>query len=245
MSALALKRVTADIQNIKRSNLEKEHIYVSVNDDDVFNFQALIIGPETKDSPYQNGFYLFDINVPSNYPFSPPKVKFMTLDGKTRFNPNLYKCGKVCLSVLNTWSGPGWTSAHTLTSVLVVLQSLLHEHPIQNEPGYEKEDGVKSKNYNNVLAYQNINFATIELIKNPPEKFEVFKDIMIKYLVNNIEKYNTFINSYMELDGLVLKSGIYNMTVKTEFKLLQEKLMLLYSEYEELYKQDIKNDKKE
>ena len=236
MSALALKRITADIQNIKRSNLEQENIYVSVNDDNLFNFQALIIGPETKDSPYQYGFYLFDIDVPKNYPFEPPKVKFMTLDGKTRFNPNLYKCGKVCLSVLNTWSGPGWTSAHTLTSVLVVLQSLLHEHPIQNEPGYEKEDGIKSKNYNNVIAYQNINFATIELIRNLPEKFTVFKDIMIKFLVNNIDKYNNFINRYIELDGLVLKSGIYNMTVKVDIKGLQERLMLLYSEYEELYK---------
>lgn len=236
MSALALKRITADIQNIKRSNLEQENIYVSVNDDNLFNFQALIIGPETKDSPYQYGFYLFDIDVPKNYPFEPPKVKFMTLDGKTRFNPNLYKCGKVCLSVLNTWSGPGWTSAHTLTSVLLVLQSLLHEHPIQNEPGYEKEDGVKSISYNNVIAYQNINFATIETIRNPPEGFEIFKDIMIKYLVNNIEKYNKFIENYMEFDGLTLKSGIYSMVLNYDIKQVQEKLMILYSKYEDLYK---------
>lgn len=236
MSKIASKRVLADIKNIQRSDLEKENIYVSVNDDNIFNFQALIIGPEIKNAPYQHGFYLFDINIPQSYPFDPPKVKFMTLDGKTRFNPNLYKCGKVCLSILNTWSGPGWTSAHTLTSILLVLQSLLHEHPIQNEPGYEKEEGIKSTNYNNVLAYQNINFATIEIIENPPQGFEVFKDIMIKYLVNNIDKYNSFINKYIEYDGLTLKSGIYNMTLKYDIKQVQEKLMILYSKYENLYK---------
>ena len=27
---------------------------------------------------------------------------------QVRFNPNLYNCGKVCLSLLGTWSGPGW-----------------------------------------------------------------------------------------------------------------------------------------
>lgn len=27
--------------------------------------------------------------------------------GKVRFNPNLYNCGKVCLSLLGTW-GDNW-----------------------------------------------------------------------------------------------------------------------------------------
>jgi hypothetical protein len=26
---------------------------------------------------------------------------------------NLYNCGKVCLSLLGTWSGPGWDPAHS------------------------------------------------------------------------------------------------------------------------------------
>ena len=35
----------------------------------------------------------------------------MTGGGTVRFNPNLYNCGKVCLSLLGTWSGgkgEGW-----------------------------------------------------------------------------------------------------------------------------------------
>ena len=43
-----------------------------------------------------------------------------------RFNPNLYNCGKVCLSLLGTWSGPGWDpKASTLLQVLVSIQSLI------------------------------------------------------------------------------------------------------------------------
>ena len=33
------------------------------------------------------------------------KLTYLTNDGNTRFHPNLYRNGKVCLSVLNTWRG--------------------------------------------------------------------------------------------------------------------------------------------
>lgn len=55
-----------------------------------------------------------------------------------RFNPNLYKNGKVCLSILGTWTGPAWSPALTLEKVFVSIQSLLSEQPYTNEPGYEK-----------------------------------------------------------------------------------------------------------
>ena len=43
-----------------------------------------------------------------------------------RFNPNLYNCGKVCLSLLGTWAGPGWNpKTSTLLQVLVSIQSLI------------------------------------------------------------------------------------------------------------------------
>lgn len=62
--------------------------------------------------------------------------------GGLRLNPNLYNCGKVCLSLLGTWSGSGcekWNSAHsTMLQVLISIQALvLNEKPYFNEPGYE------------------------------------------------------------------------------------------------------------
>jgi baculoviral IAP repeat-containing protein 6 len=61
--------------------------------------KALIIGPEG--TPYENGCFEFDIMLPTNYPDAPPLVKLTTTGGGTvRFNPNLYNCGKVCLSLL-------------------------------------------------------------------------------------------------------------------------------------------------
>lgn len=233
MSNLSLKRINADIKNICRSNLEKENIYVWVNDENIYNMRALIIGPKTENSPYKGGFYFFDINIPKNYPLEPPIVKFITTDGKVRFNPNLYCNGKVCLSILNTWNGPGWTTASTLTMVLLSLQSILHEHPIQNEPGYENENGEKSKNYNNVIAYYNIKIATLDMINKPPNGFEVFSDIMKKYLIENIDLYNKFIKEYSKYEGMYLTSGIYHMRInKYNIYKLQEELMILYSKFE-------------
>jgi len=60
---------------------------------------ALIIGPF--DTPYEGGFFYFYIRCPPDYPIRPPRVRLMsTGGGRVRFNPNLYKNGKVCLSIL-------------------------------------------------------------------------------------------------------------------------------------------------
>ena len=55
MSSLAIKRISADIKNIRRNNLDEQNIFVSVNEENIFKIKALIIGP--KDTPYENGFY--------------------------------------------------------------------------------------------------------------------------------------------------------------------------------------------
>mgnify|MGYP000902727291 CR=1 FL=1 len=70
------------------------------------------VGAGPEDSPYENGLFEFDILLGASYPSAPPTVNFVTTGGgKVRFNPNLYNCGKVCLSLLGTWSGPGWDPA--------------------------------------------------------------------------------------------------------------------------------------
>ena len=84
-------------------------------------------------TPYEFGMYLFSVKIPDDYPFQPPKVKHLTTDGVFRTNPNLYANGKVCLSILGTWSGPGWTQILTLRTMLLSIQTLFCEDPLQNE----------------------------------------------------------------------------------------------------------------
>jgi ubiquitin-protein ligase len=114
-------------------------VYLRVDNDRVDVMRAMIVGPQ--DTPYDLGLFVFDIYLPPNYPEEPPKVLFVTNGkGSFRFNPNLYSGqGKVCLSLLGTWSGPGWNpSQSTLLQVLISIQAMiLNETPFLNEPGWE------------------------------------------------------------------------------------------------------------
>lgn len=74
--------------------------------------QFLII--PRRDTPYANAPFLFDMLLPPDFPSSPPSVQFLTTGGgRVRFNPNLYDSGKVCLSLLGTWSGEKWIPGHS------------------------------------------------------------------------------------------------------------------------------------
>ena len=155
MNNSAIKRILFDRKLLLKNPLDSLGIYIIFDDDDVYSAKALIIGP--RDTPYHMGYYLFDIKFPDNYPFSPPKVKLETLDpnSKIRLNPNLYTNGKVCLSILNTWSGPKWNPCQNISSVLISIQSILNENPLHNEPGWENETGSINEAYNNIITHEN------------------------------------------------------------------------------------------
>lgn len=70
----------------------------------VANSKIMIAGPDG--TPYAGGLFEFDCLIPLEYPHKPPLMHLRTTGGGTvRFNPNLYNCGKVCLSLLGTWPG--------------------------------------------------------------------------------------------------------------------------------------------
>lgn len=226
---LAQKRITKDIKNYVNSDLNDVGIYCHIDDSNIKNIKALIIGP--KDTPYENGFYLFDINFPNDYPFSPPKVKFLTYEYGIRFNPNLYINGKVCLSILGTWSGPSWTTCLNLNTVLLSIQSLLCNNPIQNEPGFENENSERSKNYSEIVMYHNIATATLKIIEKPPSGFDVFSDIMKKHFIKNIDFYRKYLDSNKEKHNKIINSSIYSMKITLNIDLLKSKLEFLYDKF--------------
>lgn len=77
-------------------------IFIRVDESRLDLLRCLITGPF--ETPYSLGCFFFDILL-NDYPQKPPKVQFLTTDaGRVRFNPNLYNCGKVCLSLLGTVS---------------------------------------------------------------------------------------------------------------------------------------------
>ncbi|XP_062188925.1 putative ubiquitin-conjugating enzyme E2 38 [Phragmites australis] len=159
--------------------LEKDlpgSIYVRVAEDRMDLLRAAIIGP--KGTPYHDGLFFFDVHFPPCYPSGPPLVYYHS--GGLRINPNLYNCGKVCLSLLGTWRGKGcekWNPTQsTMLQVLVSIQALiLNEKPYFNEPGYEANANTPHGE-RNATDYNDNTFlhscrTMLYSLRRPPEHF--------------------------------------------------------------------------
>lgn len=156
-------------------------IFLRVDESRTDVLQALITGP--LGTPYGGGCFQFDIYLDQNYPSGSPKVNLETTgNGSVRFNPNLYNCGKVCLSLLGTWQGASnesWDeNTSTLLQVLVSIQSLiLVTEPYFNEPGYESRydessSKAKSARYSRNIRVETVRWALTNQIATPSEGFE-------------------------------------------------------------------------
>ena len=195
-----IKRIASDVKYILNNDrsLSLENIYYKHDEENILKGYALIIGQ--KNTPYAYGYYFFEFNFPDNYPFSPPVVRYLTNDGITRFNPNLYTNGKVCLSVLNTWSGESWTACQTISSILLTLSSILCDNPLLNEPGVQENNNDAINKYNYLITYKNVEFSICKII-NYMQNYDISTsastskdDIIIMYKFKNII-YETFINN--------------------------------------------------
>ncbi|KAK6240731.1 Ubiquitin-conjugating enzyme E2 - like 10 [Theobroma cacao] len=170
-----LKKVQQD-WNILQNNLP-DGIYVRVYEDRMDLLRAVIVG--AYGTPYQDGLFFFDFHLPPEYPDVPPSAYYHS--GGWRINPNLYEEGKVCLSLLNTWTGRGnevWDSlSSSILQVLVSLQGLvLNSRPYFNEAGYDKQVGT-AEGEKNSLAYNENTFllnckSMMYLMRKPPKDFE-------------------------------------------------------------------------
>ena len=84
--------------------------------DDLRHWQGTIFGP--KDTSYEGGIFKIDIQIPNEYPFKPPKMKFNT----KIWHPNISsQTGAICLDILKN----EWTPALTIRTALISLQALL------------------------------------------------------------------------------------------------------------------------
>ena len=201
-SLLNTKRILREFSSLQKSlpfNYETS-IFFRYCEDSINKIKFLIIGP--KDTPYQDGCYIFDMLLPTSYPLTNPRVNFLTTGkGTVRFNPNLYNNGKVCLSLLGTWQGETWNENSTILQVLVSIQSLiLIDHPYFNEPGYQSSYGTPSgmetsRKYNEEVQSNNIRWAIIDNILNPvPEFADIIKthfSIKKNEIIKLAEKWET------------------------------------------------------
>jgi ubiquitin-conjugating enzyme (huntingtin interacting protein 2) len=114
-------RIRVEILKFKND----DDITLEVKNDNMKTLIGIIDGP--KDSAYEGGKFKVDIYIPDDYPFVPPKMKFIT----KVWHPNISSVtGAICIDILKEHS---WSPALNLKTVLISLQSLLNE-PIPDDP---------------------------------------------------------------------------------------------------------------
>lgn len=229
----ALKRIlNKDIREIENQKLNDLGIYINFDEENMLQAKAMITGP--KGSLYENGFLFFNITFPNNYPYAPPDLSYISRN-KIRIHPNLYVghhpsgYGKVCLSILGTWSGPKWTTIMDITTVLITIQSLLDNNPLHHEPGQEKENGQINNYYNEVIRYETLNTLLIRNFIDPVPGFEIFHENMIseisKFDKNKvIEEVETLIKRSDGKEKMIITVPIYRIKASLDYK----KLLLNY-----------------
>lgn len=201
-------------------------IYYTHDDVDWRKGYAMIVGPEG--TPYAHCPLMFMFTLPADYPISNPKVVFLTSDGKTRFHPNLYVEGKVCLSILGTWSGPSWIASMTISTVLTSILSLLEENPIVNEPGWEKYtlEHKRAKDYAEYVKHALVSHSFREFCKwkegNMPPVWARFEDDLDEIGDGIMGKLYEVISENASNDEVKYESVVYNMAGTTNWKVLKD-----------------------
>ncbi|ELU16979.1 hypothetical protein CAPTEDRAFT_224111 [Capitella teleta] len=166
-------------------------------------FSVMIEGPSH--TPYEDGLFIFDVQLGSDYPESPPSVHYISFCTE-RLNPNLYEEGKVCVSLLGTWTGRGtevWSSKSSLLQVIISIQGLiLVSEPYYNEAGYEKQRGCQqahenSRMYNEMAILKMVqSMARMALQSNP-----VFQDEIKEFLQSHGPRMYKRLSSWMTAEN--------------------------------------------
>jgi len=93
MAGAALRRLMAEHKQL--SSNPPEGIFAGpVDEENFLEWEALITGPEG--TCWEGGIFPAKLVFPTDYPLSPPKMKFNC----DMFHPNVYADGRVCISIL-------------------------------------------------------------------------------------------------------------------------------------------------
>jgi ubiquitin-protein ligase len=234
------RRIVKDLASLQEPERAKEGIYVRTINDSINRIYMMLVGPE--DTPYEGCLFFFTIDPAmqfhstkeedqhKQYPYNPPRVLFYS-PYSIRCHPNLYQpgsCGireggKVCLSILGTWSGPSWVPMMTFLTIAQTILSILDNEPLRNEPGFANGKNPEVPLYTQYVQYVCLR-ETIEQVIKPvfleslvssekTEKTEtsfkeIFKEEILNYYLQNKEKYQSLLKKRaMEYDEEIIPLG--------------------------------------
>ncbi|KAG0147882.1 hypothetical protein CROQUDRAFT_655682 [Cronartium quercuum f. sp. fusiforme G11] len=130
-----LKRINREVNELKKELPDGVLTAGPKSDSNLFEWAASISGP--KGSCYEGGVFHFNISLPPDYPFRPPRVAFQT----RIYHPNINAQGGICLDILKNQ----WSPALNVLKVLLSISSLLTD-PNPADPLVAEIAGIYSHN---------------------------------------------------------------------------------------------------
>eukprot|EP01115_Flamella_aegyptia_P002556 TRINITY_DN136646_c0_g1_i1.p1 TRINITY_DN136646_c0_g1~~TRINITY_DN136646_c0_g1_i1.p1 ORF type:complete len:156 (+),score=37.15 TRINITY_DN136646_c0_g1_i1:29-469(+) len=91
------RRLGKEFQQLSET-APQDWLEVQLVNDNLYNWRVVMLGPEG--SPYENGKFLIDLNIPSEYPFKHPQVKYLV----KVYHPNVNDDGTICEELFEPWS---------------------------------------------------------------------------------------------------------------------------------------------
>ena len=112
---MTAKRIRKELELIKSD--PPSNCSAGPDDDNIYNWTATIMGPT--ETVYEGGIFFLNIEFPENYPYKPPKIRFLT----KIYHPNINASGGICLDILKEQ----WSPALTISKVLLSICSLMDD----------------------------------------------------------------------------------------------------------------------
>ena len=118
---MTARRITKELETIQKD--PPANCSAGPDGDNIFSWTATIMGPT--ETVYEGGLFYLNIEFPQNYPYKPPKVRFIT----KIYHPNINSSGGICLDILKDQ----WSPVLTVSKVLLSICSLLTD-PNPDDP---------------------------------------------------------------------------------------------------------------
>ncbi|XP_042489915.1 ubiquitin-conjugating enzyme E2 D4-like [Macadamia integrifolia] len=119
--SFARKRIQKELAMITRD--PPSHCSGGLVGNDLFKWQGAIMGPA--DTPFEGGIFHLSVCFPKDYPFHPPKIRFLT----KVYHPNIDANGNIHVDMLKEL----WSPALVIEKILRAICSLL---PDPNGEGF-------------------------------------------------------------------------------------------------------------
>jgi len=163
-SGSALRALALEYKSLEDDPVEGFRVKLA-NEEDMFLWEVALFGPP--DTLYQGGYFKAHLKFPTDYPYNPPSIRFLS----KVWHPNVYENGDLCVSILHPpvddpQSGElpceRWNPTQNVRTILLSVVSLLNEPNTSSPANVDasvmyrrwKDSRGKDKEYENIIRKQ-------------------------------------------------------------------------------------------